>query len=136
MADNKHHFLTKEAVPTEDLPRGIHHWLSSSETTGSEQLITVRVEVEPGNGHPFHRHPDMDELIYVLSGKAEQWLEEESKILEKDEAVFIPEDMVHATYNADDEEPLVFLAILSPANDLEGSGMIDVSQEEPWCNLR
>ncbi|MDR8390194.1 cupin domain-containing protein [Aliifodinibius sp. S!AR15-10] len=135
MAENEKHFLTKETVPTENLPRGIHHWLSSPETTGSDQLLTVRVEVEAGNGHPFHHHPNMDEIIYVLSGKAEQWLEEESKILEKDEAVFIPKKMVHATFNAGDE-PLVFLAILSPAKDLEGSGMVDVSDEEPWCKLR
>ncbi len=128
------YFLTKDAVETEHLPRGIHHWLSKPDTTGSEQLITVRVEVEAGNGHPFHRHPDMEEIIYILSGKAEQWLEEESRILTKDEAVFIPENMIHATYNGGDE-PLIFLAILSPAKDLEG-GMVDVSDEEPWCDLK
>lgn len=135
MGKNENLFRTRDAVDAEELPRGIHHWLSSPETTGSEQLITVRVEVEPGNGHPFHRHPNMEEIIYVLSGRAEQWLEEESKILEKDEAVFIPENLVHATFNAG-EEPLVFLAILSPAMDLDGSGMIDVSEEEPWHSLR
>lgn len=136
MSDNKSKFLTKDAVITEKLERGIHHWLSSKDATGSNQLITVRVEVEPGNGHPFHRHPNMEEIIYILSGQAEQWLEEESMILKKDEAVFISKDVVHATFNASDDEPLEFLAILSPAKDLEGSGMIDVSQEKPWCNLR
>lgn len=131
----KNYFLTKDTVKAEQLPRGLHHWLSRADVTGSKQLVTVRVEVEPGNGHPFHRHPNMEEIIYVLSGKAEQWLEEESRILNKDEAVFIPENMVHATYNAGDE-PLVFLAILSPAADLDEDGMVDVSDEEPWCDLK
>lgn len=128
-------FLTKDNVTPEKLERGIHHWLSSPESTGSDQLITVRVEVEPGNGHPFHRHPNMEEIIYVLSGKAEQWLEEESRILESNEAVFIPEDVIHATFNASEDEPLEFLAILSPANDLDGDGMVDVSDQEPWKSL-
>ncbi len=134
MKNKKAKFLTNDAVPSEKLERGLHHWLSTPELTGSDQFITVRVEVEAGNGHPFHRHPDMEEIIYVLSGRAEQWLEHEKMILEKDEAVFIPEDLVHGTYNAGDE-PLIFLAILSPGKDLEGS-MIDVSEEEPWCNLK
>lgn len=127
-------FLTKDAIVSEKLDRGLHHWLSTPDLTASDQFISVRVEVEVGNGHPFHRHPDMEEIIYILSGSAEQWLEDEKRILKKDEAVFIPEDVVHATYNAGDE-PLIFLAILSPAKDLEGT-MVDVSDEEPWCNLR
>ena len=134
MKEKKKKFLTGEAVKSENLDRGLHHWLSTPELTGSEQFITVRVEVEAGNGHPFHRHPDMEEIIYILSGRAEQWLEEEKKILQPGEAVFIPEDVVHATYNAG-EESLVFLAILSPARDLDDT-MVDVSGEEPWRNLR
>lgn len=134
MKEKKSKFLTKDAVASESLERGRHYWLSTPQLTASEQFITVRVEVEAGNGHPFHRHPDMEEIIYILSGRAEQWLEDEKRILKRDEAVFIPEDVVHATYNAGNE-PLVFLAILSPAKDLE-STMIDVSDEDPWCNLR
>lgn len=134
MIEKKMKFLTQDAVVSEKLDRGLHHWLSTPDLTGSEQFISVRVEVEAGNGHPFHRHPDMEEIIYVLSGRAEQWLKDEKRILEKGEAVFIPENVVHATYNAGNE-PLVFLAVLSPAKDLEGT-MIDVSDEEPWCDLR
>lgn len=134
MIEKKMKFLTQDAVVSEKLDRGLHHWLSTPDLTGSEQFISVRVEVEAGNGHPFHRHPDMEEIIYVLSGSAEQWLKDEKRILEKGEAVFIPENVVHATYNAGNE-PLVFLAVLSPAKDLEGT-MIDVSDEEPWCDLR
>lgn len=135
MDDGPIRFLTHDAIEREQLPRGLHDWLSRPELTGSEQLIVVRVHVEPGNGHPFHRHPTMDELIYVLSGQAEQWLERDVRTLEAGEAVFVPKDVVHATYNGGDDT-LSFLAILSPAGDLEGSGMIDVSDEEPWRSLK
>jgi len=130
----KGYFFTKKTTEVEELERGIHHWFSRPDITGSEDLIVVRVDVEPGNGHPFHYHPTMDEVIYIVSGEAEQWLENRKKTLAAGEAVYIPKNMVHATYNEGDES-LSFLAILSPAGDLEGS-MVYVDQQEPWKNLK
>jgi quercetin dioxygenase-like cupin family protein len=135
MEREERYFRTKDVVAGERLARGLHHWLSRPDLTGTEQLNLVRVEVEPGNGHPFHHHPTMEEIIYVISGRAEQWLEQEQRVLGAGEAVFIPPGMVHATFNASGE-PLVFLAILSPARELDGSGMVDVSTDEPWRSLR
>jgi quercetin dioxygenase-like cupin family protein len=134
MGKYKGRFFTKETTKTETLERGIHHWFSRPDITESEDLIVVRVDVEPGNGHPFHIHPTMDEVIYIISGQAEQWLQKEKKILGTGEAVYIPKKMVHATFNESDE-PLSFLAILSPAADLEGS-MVYVNEEEPWKSLK
>lgn len=134
MAKIEGQFFTKETTKVESLERGIHHWFSRPDITESEDLIVVRVDLEPGGGHPFHIHPTMDEVIYIISGQAEQWIEKEVKNLGPGEAVYIPKKMVHATFNSGDE-PLAFLAILSPAADLEGS-MVYVDAEEPWKNLR
>jgi quercetin dioxygenase-like cupin family protein len=76
----------------------------------------------------------MEEIIYVISGRAEQWVERESRLLGPGDTAHIPKDIVHGTYNAGDET-LVFLAILSPAI-FEGPALIDVSQDEPWASLR
>lgn len=118
----------------ETLDRGIHHWFSRPDITESDDLIVVRVDVEAGGGHPFHIHPTMDEVIYIISGEAEQWIEKEVKNLGPGEAVYIQKKTVHATYNSGDK-PLSFLAILSPAAELEGS-MVYVDDEEPWKDLR
>lgn len=134
MGNKKGQFFTRQTTKVEALERGVHHWFSRPDITGSEDLIVVRVDVEPGGGHPFHIHPEMDEVIYILSGIAEQWIAQESKILGPGEAVYIPKKMVHATFN-DSNEPLSFLAILSPAADLEGS-MVYVDEEEPWKSLK
>lgn len=134
MGKKKGRFFTKETTQIEEMERGIHHWFSRPDITGSEDLIVTRVDVEPGGGHPFHIHPSMDEVIYILSGEAEQWIEKEVRILLPAEAVYIPRNMVHATYN-ESERTLSFLAILSPAADLEGS-MVYVSDEEPWRSLK
>ena len=76
----------------------------------------------------------MEEIIYVISGRAEQWVDRVSRPLGPGESAHIPRDVVHGTYNAGDE-PLVFLAILSPAI-FEGPGVVDASREEPWASLR
>lgn len=134
MAQDKARFFTKQTTPVETLERGVHHWFSRPDITKSENLIVTRVDVEPGGGHPFHLHPTMDEVIYILSGKAEQWIEKEAQVLGAGEAVYIPKKVVHATFNEGDET-LSFLAILSPAADLEGS-MVYVHEEEPWKSLK
>ncbi len=134
MEKKKGQFFTRNTTKVETLERGIHHWFSRPDITESEDLIVVRVDVEPGGGHPFHIHPEMDEVIYILSGKAEQWIEQKAKMLGPGEAVYIPKKMVHATYNEGDKS-LSFLAILSPSADLEGS-MVYVDEEEPWRSLK
>jgi len=70
----------------------------------------------------------------VVSGRAEQWVDHESRILGPGDTAHIPKDMVHGTYNAGDTD-LVFLAILSPAV-LEGPALVDMSGDAPWSSLR
>ncbi|MEZ4700198.1 MAG: cupin domain-containing protein [Rhodothermales bacterium] len=127
-------FITREDVQVVDEARGLHHWLSRPGLTEAKELLMVRVAMPPGQAHKFHRHPSMEEIIYIVSGVAEQWVEEEFRILEAGEMAHIPVNVVHATYNAGDE-PLVFLAILSPAIAEEPT-MVDVWHEEPWCSLK
>ncbi|MEX2600662.1 MAG: cupin domain-containing protein [Balneolaceae bacterium] len=134
MSQKKGQYFTQQNTKVEQLERGMHRWFSRPDITGSDDLIVTEVEVEPGGGHPFHLHPDMDEVIYILSGEAEQWIEKESRTLGPGEAIYVPKEMIHATYNVG-EEPLRFLAILSPAADLEGS-MVYVSDREPWRSIK
>jgi quercetin dioxygenase-like cupin family protein len=90
--------------------------------------------MEPGKSHPFHHHPTREEIIYVVSGRAEQWCGREFRVLTAGEMVLIPKGEVHGTYNPFDER-LVFLAILAPAEAAEPA-VVDVSMEEPWASLR
>lgn len=94
----------------------------------------VRATMDPFRSHPFHTHPTREELIYVLNGRAEQWVGKEHRILGAGEMAFIPMGEVHGTYNPFPEQ-LVFLAILSPSNAAE-PGIVDVSEQEPWKSMR
>lgn len=105
-----------------------------NDIVNNEHLLLVRANMPGGKAHLFHKHPTREELIYVISGKAEQWVGREYRILNPGEMAFIPMGEVHGTFNPF-TEPLVFLAILSPANAPE-PGIVDVSMEEPWNQLR
>jgi quercetin dioxygenase-like cupin family protein len=127
-------FVTAKEMKVEHLPWGPHDWLCRPDIVEAENLLLVRVHIPLGQAHQFHRHPEMEEIIYVLEGTAEQWVDREKRILGPGEMAHIPKDMVHGTYNAG-PHPLRFLAILSPAK-IKGPALIDMSQEEPWRSLR
>jgi quercetin dioxygenase-like cupin family protein len=127
-------FVTGSELQVEELPWGPHEWLCRPGLTEAEGLLLVRVHMPPGEAHQFHRHPAMEEIIYVVSGTAEQWVDRDSRILRAGELAHIPRDVVHGTYNAG-PDTLVFLAILSPAK-FEGPALVDVAQEEPWRSLK
>ncbi len=115
-------------------PWTLEEWLCRGDIVNNEHLMLVRANMEPGRDHPFHCHPTREEIIYVISGKAEQWVGQEKRILDPGDIAFIPMGEVHGTYNPFDEK-LVFLAILSPAKADE-PGLVDMSGEEPWKSLR
>ena len=127
-------FVTDENMIVEELPWGPHEWLCRDDIVAAEKLLLVRVRMPPGKAHEFHRHPEMEEIIYVIEGKAEQWVDREMQLLGPGDSAHIPTDVVHGTYNAGDST-LVFLAILSPAN-ITGPPLIDMKDEEPWKSIR
>lgn len=132
-------FVTAADVIHESNAWADMEWLCRPDVVAADKLLTVRVTMEPSFCHPFHTHPHREELIYVISGRAEQWVDQEHRILGPGDSAHIPAGMVHATYNPHDE-PLVFLAILSPANLPDNLAAVedphDVSQETPWNNIR
>ena len=76
----------------------------------------------------------MEEILYVLSGAAEQWVTQEKRLMKAGDALYLPPGVVHGTYNAG-SEVLDFLAVLSPANS-DGPVTVEVGDREPWKSLR
>jgi quercetin dioxygenase-like cupin family protein len=127
-------FVTSKEAQVEELPWGPHEWLARAGLTESKLLQLVRVTMPAGRAHRFHRHPAMEELLYVVSGRVEQWVGRESRMLGPGEVAHVPTNEVHGSYNVF-ATPVVFLAILSPAV-FEGPALIDVSDDEPWRSLK
>ncbi len=127
-------FVTVADSITEPTAFTLNAWLSRPDLVPCQDLLLVRATMEPGRCHPFHHHPTREEIIYIISGQAEQWCGNEYKVLKPGEMVLIPKGEVHGTYNPY-REPVVFLAILAPAN-AAGPDVVDVSTEAPWSGRR
>lgn len=116
-----------------------NEWLCRPDIVAAEKLLLVRANMDPMHCHPFHFHPHREEIIYVIYGRAEQWVGKDCRILSAGEMAHIPAGTIHATYNPH-SEPLVFLAILSPAklpDDLAAApDPSDVSTQAPWASIR
>ena len=97
--------------------------------------MIIEVTLAPGQGHDFHKHPQQEEIIYMIEGTVEQWLRDEKQNISKGDVAFVPMDTVHASFNNTDKEVKI-LAILSPAVGDAGYELEDVSEEEPWNGLR
>jgi quercetin dioxygenase-like cupin family protein len=110
-------------------------WLSNPPTTGARQLTVIDVSLAPGKGHDFHKHPDQEEVILVVAGKVEQWVDREKRALGPGDSAFIPGDMVHASFNIGDGEARI-VAILGPCVGEIGYELVDVAGEAPWNRLR
>ena len=122
-------------TPPEVLDWGSLRWMSHPPSTGAGQLTVIEVTLAPGKGHDFHKHPDQEEVIYVVSGQVEQWLEQESRTMGAGDSVFIGADVVHASFNTGDTDAKV-LAILGPCVGDGGYELVDVAGEAPWNGLR
>lgn len=128
-------FMLSAETSPEVLDWGKLRWMSSPPATGAKDLTVIEVNITPGNGHDFHKHPDQEEVIYVISGEVEQWLEQEKQILGPGDSVFIQADVVHASFNVGDSDARL-IAILGPCVGDAGYELVDVAGDSPWKDLR
>jgi quercetin dioxygenase-like cupin family protein len=135
VCDGKGKILTAEDIVREYPEWGVLGWASRPQDTGSECLVVIEVTLAPGQSHDFHRHPNQEEILYVIDGQVEQWLEDRKAFIKKGDVAFVPKNTVHASFN-DSTSEAKLLAILGPAVGEGGYELVDVSDEAPWNTLR
>lgn len=123
-------FIKKKDTIKEKLLGRNHQWYFNAEISKQAGTCLVKVVMPKGGMHNFHRHPEMNEILYILKGTAEQWVEDEKQILKPGDSVYINPNIVHATFNAGEDE-LEFLAILAPSGGWE-AGTIDEYENLPY----
>ena len=128
-------FMMKSDAPAESAAWGKLAWLSNPPSTGARQLTVVDVSLAPGCGHDFHRHPRQEEVLFVVSGRVEQWIGKEKRTLEPGDAAFVDAGEVHASFNAGEGDAKL-LAILGPCVGDIGYEIEEVADQPPWSGLR
>jgi quercetin dioxygenase-like cupin family protein len=130
-----HKFISSTEVKREQLEWGALAWFSGPMASKASHLVVLEVSLSPAAGHNFHKHPNQEEVIYVLEGEVEQWIDQEKRILRPGDSAFIEADVVHASFNLSDRTAKL-LAILGPCVGPEGYELVDAAGLEPWAHLR
>ena len=128
-------FTDSSEARCEQVPWGTLAWFSDPGSTGTENLVVVEVRFDPDSGHNFHKHPNQEEVIYVVEGEIEQWVGTERRTLGAGDSAFIGKNEVHASFNTSDRIARI-LAILGPSIGPDGYELVDVAAEEPWISIR
>lgn len=128
-------FISSIEVKREELEWGSLAWFSSPVASNAKDLVVIEVTLSPGGGHNFHKHPKQEELIYVIEGEIEQWVDREKRMLRSGDSAFMGADVVHASFNISGRNAKL-LAILGPCVGSEGYELVDVSKQEPWVSLK
>jgi len=128
-------FVVAAETAEDVLDWGRLRWLSNPPSTGARALTVIDVTLAPGKGHAFHKHPDQEEVLYVVTGEVEQWVDRDRRMLGPGDSAFVPADMVHASFNVGSGEAKI-IAILGPCVGAGGYELVDVSGEAPWKGLR
>jgi len=129
-------------VETRVLDWGTIKWLVTPDLDEGVGLTTGEVIVYPGRGHAPHRHPGEEEVLYVISGKAEQTVGEgtDSFAIGEGDVVYIPTNVLHSTYNTT-WSPLRLIVVYTPGgaervlDSLPGTRVLRPGEAPVWAQV-
>jgi quercetin dioxygenase-like cupin family protein len=78
---------------------GSIQWLVNGELVSGAALTFGYVEIAAGSQNPRHRHPNCDEVLYLMEGELEHAVGADVARLTPGMAIFIPQDVEHEARN-------------------------------------
>jgi quercetin dioxygenase-like cupin family protein len=93
----------------------------NKDAAGARRIILLSSEIPPGRVHLLHRHPNAEQIMYMLEGSCLALSEGVPARLNEGDAVFIAQGEWHGVRN-DTDEPAVTLVIYAGAGTLEEAG--------------
>jgi quercetin dioxygenase-like cupin family protein len=93
----------------------------NKDNTGARRVILLTSELPPGKVHLLHRHPNAEQIMYVLEGSCLALSEGEPVRLNEGDAVYIVQGEWHGVRNDTDRSAVTFV-IYAGAGTLEDAG--------------
>lgn len=133
---------TPDQVKTRVFDWGTIKWLVTPHLDEGAGLTTGEVIIYPGQGHAPHTHPGEEEVIYVISGHGSQTVGDGPAFdIAEGDAVYIPKDTVHSTYNTA-WSPLRLVVAYTPGgaetglDALPDARILDAGVAPQWAQVR
>jgi quercetin dioxygenase-like cupin family protein len=84
-----------DKVPVQEQSWGWLRWLVNDELSPGSPLTVGVVQIHAGQKNPPHKHPNCDEVIYVLSGSCEHRVGDKMVVLHPGDSLRIPRGVPH-----------------------------------------
>ncbi len=79
-------------------------WMITEETVGAKQMSIAVMHCFPGAVvKPLHAHQDIEEVIYIVQGRGQCWIDGDLVDFGKGDTVFFPANSKHQVRNTSDE---------------------------------
>ena len=102
-------------VEEKKIPGRFIRWIADEKTIQPQYLSSCVIRVLPGETvQPAHSHPEGEELIYVVSGTGQAWVDGEIQPMRTGTAVLFEQGQVHMIRNVGDEEMKVVCFFAPP----------------------
>lgn len=88
-------------------------WLASQTIGNAEGLTIGRVVIKPGRSNPRHSHPNCEEVLYLLAGRLEHTIGDETVVLEAGDTLAVDASVPHNATNVGDEDADMIVAYSS-----------------------
>ena len=79
-------------------------WLASQAIGNARGLTLGRVVIRPGRSNPRHSHPNCEEALYLLCGRLEHTLGDETTVLEAGDTLVLDAGVPHNATNIGSED--------------------------------
>jgi quercetin dioxygenase-like cupin family protein len=86
-------------LPLEQWRPGVETRMLVSASNGAAQLCIFEQWIAPATGAPTHFHP-VEEVLTVLEGEAEMWLDQERVIVSAGQSLIVPAERMHGFRNS------------------------------------
>lgn len=79
-----------------ELPGRTLWWLADQESEGTQQVSICKMKCEAGSRvKTAHSHSDAEEILYILAGKGEAWIDGKTTMFTEGDIVLFPKNSLH-----------------------------------------
>ena len=104
-------------------------WLITKDTVGAAKTVFGVTRFPPGARHELHRHPNAEEVEYLVSGSGVAYVGDDAVELGPGEAVFVPQNAYHGFENNTGSETVMAWCYAGAAS-LEEAGFVTQREDE------
>ena len=111
---DKFALIKKQSVERMDFDWGHLLWYAGGASKSSDEMTLGRCVLKPGQANPKHYHPNCEEILHVLSGKIDHFVDGQGWLpMVEGDTITIPQGVWHHARNTGETDAHLLIAFSS-----------------------